>query len=149
MLDTDAMVIRPLELAQWPDALSLLSHAGLPTADLDANQIGEFLAIPGHRGILGLIGLQRFGPCALLRSLVINERARGCGLGARLVAAVEANAVAQRIEEFWLLTIDASAFFERLGYSIANRDAAPESIAATREFTDLCPDDAVLMTKRL
>ena len=147
--DTDLTIIRPLELDRWSDALTLLSNAGLPTADLEQNQIGEFLVVLGQGRVLGMIGLQCFGPCALLRSLVIDETVRGSGLGARLVADLEAKALAQDVQELWLLTIDANAFFERLGYRVANRESAPISIAASREFAELCPADAFLMTKRL
>jgi hypothetical protein len=36
----------------------------------------------------------------------------------------------------------------RRGYVVIGRDAVPDGIASTTEFTDLCPGDAVLMRKR-
>ncbi len=70
-------------------------------------------------------------------------------LGARLVAELELIARNEHIDELWLLTIDANPFFIRHGYIVAERDAAPETIRNTAEFSSLCPGDALLMHKRL
>lgn len=66
-----------------------------------------------------------------------------------LVSALEADALATEIDELWLLTLDKSEFFRRLGYALQDRDLAPEVIKATREFSGLCPSDAMLMSKVL
>ncbi len=55
----------------------------------------------------------------------------------------------QAVQEVWLLTIDADPFFEKLGYVVRTRDAAPDVIRGTAEFSSLCPGDAVLMSKEL
>jgi len=65
------------------------------------------------------------------------------------VAALESQAASQGIRELWLLTIDADAWFEKLGYGARQRDQAPEAITRTAEFASLCPGDAVLMQKTL
>jgi len=46
-----------------------------------------------------------------------------------------------------LLTLTASAFFKRRGFTTAERSSAPKQIAATREFSTLCPDSAEFMVK--
>jgi len=53
------------------------------------------------------------------------------------------------VDELWLLTIDADAFFVSLGYETRERSEAPEAIRNTEEFSGLCPEDAVLMSKQL
>ena len=62
---------------------------------------------------------------------------------------LEVTAAAKGVSELWLLTIDADPFFSQLGYAIVGRDAVPDAIASTAEFTDLCPGDAVLMQKTI
>jgi len=51
------------------------------------------------------------------------------------------------IAELWLLTIDADAFFATSGFSVRGRDDAPSAVRASQEFSSLCPDNAVLMSK--
>ena len=84
-----------------------------------------------------------------MRSLVVSRAARGSGVGAALVAALEAACWDRGIQELWLLTIDADSFFEKLGYAVRSRVVAPDAIRDTEEFSTLCPGDAVLMSKAL
>ena len=126
---------------------ALLAAEGLPTSDLT----GEVLALVAERdgAIVGAIGLEDYGNVGLLRSLVVASEGRGAGLGARLVSALEELASGAGMEQLWLLTIDADAWFEKHGYQATGREHAPAAIASTEEFSSLCPGDAVLMHKRL
>lgn len=125
----------------------LLSDAGLPVDDLSATHLA-FVGI-AEDDVVGVIGFENHGRVGLLRSLVVAEDARASGLGRELVAALEASAREQGIDEIWLLTIDADPFFAQLGYQIRGRSSAPPEIAGTAEFTALCPGDAFLMCKAL
>jgi len=127
--------------------IELLAAAGLPTADLTIERLA--LVASADDKMVGLIGLETFDSLGLLRSLVVSPEYRRTGLGDQLVAALEAHARALAITELWLLTIDADAYFERLGYERRKRSLAPADIAASDEFSSLCPDDAVLMSKPL
>jgi len=89
------------------------------------------------------------GSDALLRSLAVEEKARGRGCGKALVAALEQHAREHGARRITLLTTTAARFFGGLGYRGVARDAAPERIRATREFSALCPASAVCMTKDL
>ena len=141
--------IRAGSAAEFDAAVELLSQAGLPTEDLRADSLGGFLVASIDRSIVGLVGLERYGPIGLLRSLVVDPAFRAAGLGRVLVAALESQAASQGVSELWLLTIDADAWFEKLGYEARQRDQAPVAIAQTAEFASLCPGDAVLMQKTL
>lgn len=145
--------IRPAQANDWTSIRRLLEDAGLPADDLDAESLDGFLvacdpAAPAP-GVVGAIGLQAFGRTGLLRSLVVNAGSRGSGIGAELVAALEAQASTAGITDLWLLTIDAEVFFWKLNYRIVERDGAPDAIRATSEFTTLCPSSAHLMHKAL
>lgn len=139
------LTIRPAIAADLNSAKKLLQDANLPTADL----LSEHLAITAETDeeVLGIIGLESFGATALLRSLVVAPGARGSGIGPALVAALETACACDGVSEMWLLTIDADAFFKKIGYKVRDRVDAPEVIRKTKEFSALCPGDAVLMSK--
>ena len=141
------MRIRRATGKDLPQAKAMLAAAGLPVTDLAAEHLA-FAAVDGKR-IMGLIGFEPYGDIGLLRSLVIAEEARDEGLGRNLVAKLEAAARDDGVDELWLLTIDADAYFARLGYEVLERSDAPETIRGTAEFAGLCPGDATLMRKRL
>lgn len=141
--------IRPATRSDIATATRLLEAANLPVDDIGRKAPDAFLAAVVGDTLVGFIGLEQSGSVGLLRSLIIDPSFRGAGLGRVLVAALETHAGGQGISELWLLTIDADQWFTRLDYVVRERDDAPESIRKTEEFSGLCPDDAVLMSKAL
>jgi len=141
------LAIRPASAADLAASVDLLSKAGLPVADLSA----DLLAFVAEKNgvFYGVIGVESFAKTGLLRSLVVSEDARGGGVGAALVRALEVACLADAIEELWLLTIDADKFFAKLGFAARDRADAPDAIRSSAEFQGLCPQDAVLMSKIL
>ena len=127
-------------------ALELLRQAGLPTADLTSKHLA--LVAEDSSTTLGVIGLENFGSVGLLRSLVVHPSARARGVGGALAAALVRRAHELGIGELWLLTVDADAYFESLGFTPRNRDDAPDAIRRSEEFATLCPADAVLMSRK-
>jgi amino-acid N-acetyltransferase len=101
--------IRRATSEDLPQAKTLLSAAGLPIDDLTATHLA-FVGIAGS-DVVGVIGIENYGTVGLLRSLVVAEDARAAGLGRELVAALEASAHEQGVDEIWLLTTDADPFF--------------------------------------
>ena len=128
-------------------ARQLLSDAGLPIDDLTIERLA--LVAEQNGDVVGLIGIERFDGLGLLRSLVVSADHRRSGLGKALVAALEQLAIESNMAELWLLTIDADAWFARLGYETQERELAPAEIRETEEYSSLCPRDAVLMRKIL
>ena len=139
--------IRPARAADLAATVELLQVAKLPVADLTTDML-TFVA--EENGLFtGVIGLETFGETALLRSLVVTVDARGKGVAAALVGALEVLVLANGVRELWLLTIDADQYFQTLGYVTRDRSDAPRAIRSTEEFSGLCPSDAVLMSKKL
>jgi amino-acid N-acetyltransferase len=141
--------IRAGRTADIEPAISLLRAAGLPAADFSDRFVGNFLVACAGPSVVGSIALEPLADLGLLRSLVVDPDYRGGGLGRLLVGELEAHARRNGISELWLLTIDADRFFLGLGYGLQRREQAPDVIRRTREFSLLCPDDAILMKKRL
>lgn len=143
------MIIRPGASEDFATVTAWLRAAELPAADIDEAHMTNFLVAVIDDAPAGIVGLEQYENTGLLRSLVVDPAARSGGIGRRLVAALEANSKSLGVEELWLLTIDADAYFASLGYTIIERDAAPDSIRTTTEFSKLCPGDAALMMKKL
>lgn len=145
--------IRKAHAGDWPAIRALLLGAGLPVADLDAAALDRFLletqTLDGEENIAGAVGLEVNEDAGLLRSLVVDPSCRGTGCGSRLVTAIEGLARESGVGELWLLTIDASEFFAARSYVVVSRELAPPAIRDTAEFSRLCPDSAVLMTRKL
>jgi amino-acid N-acetyltransferase len=127
---------------------ALLEGAGLPTSDLAAAR-PEFLAIREDGNLVAAGALQRFGSCALLRSVVVSHDRRGMGLGGAMVLELERLAREARIERLILLTQTAADFFARRGYRVIERSAAPADMQQSEEFRSLCPSSATCMAKQL
>jgi amino-acid N-acetyltransferase len=141
--------LRRVTAADLDTVRSWLEAAGLPSADLCLSKLPLFLMVTEGARDVGAIGVEQFGAHGLLRSLVVAESARGLGAGSFLVTSLEAAARQSGIRELWLLTIDARAYFQQRGYTQRPREEAPASIRATGEYVDLCPADAVLMSKMI
>ncbi|WP_202839569.1 arsenic resistance N-acetyltransferase ArsN2 [Luteimonas saliphila] len=139
----------PIHDIDYDDAVArLLRDSGLPTADLPDVRV-RFLGAFDEARLLGCVALEECGGDALLRSLAVTPSARGAGLGAALLAAAERSASAQSRSVLYLLTTDAAAFFSAHGYASADRHRAPPGIAATAQFSGLCPASSHFMRKLL
>lgn len=141
------VAIRPATAEDLPAAVELLEQAKLPTDDLTPAHLA--LIAEDGLGLLGVIGVESYGQVALLRSLVVSPRARGKGVGRKLVAELQSAAMERGTQEFWLLTIDADDFFSTLGFIVRRREDAPVAIRDSAEFSSLCPGDAILMSKHV
>jgi amino-acid N-acetyltransferase len=130
-------------------ALALLQAQGLPVSDITDEHLEHFFFVGSDSAPTGLVGLEIYGSDALLRSLVVDENARGQGLGSALTDHAEQYAASRNVRTIYLLTTTAETFFRRLGYQRIDRREAPPEIKSTREFADLCPASSAFMFKRL
>ena len=142
-MNLDPVAITP-EHPQWLQFELALEGASLPRGDLeDADQ--AFFAFTTGGAPCAFGGVVLSGSEALLRSVVVMPDSRGFGVGAHVVAMLSRWASGQEAKRLWLLTTDADDFFKRQGFRQMDRTTAPKAIAATREFSALCPSSAVLM----
>ncbi len=127
----------------------LLASCGLPTAGLTGGLAPRFLGAFDGETLAGTVGLEIYGETGLLRSLAVDPRYRGGGLGGRLLAAAEACARAEGVAALYLLTMTAEPFFRSRGYRRVAREEAPPAIRGTSEFSSLCPQAAAFLVKEL
>ena len=153
-MSTERPPIPPVVPAIEPDLADvegLVAAAGLTLAGLAACvSDGTVIVCREHDGcLLGTAATERHGDVALLRSVAVHAPARGHGLGRALVERALADARDAGAREAWLLTETAEPFFAGLGWTRADRAAAPAAIRATLEFTSACPATAIAMRRPL
>lgn len=142
-----AHAVHPIDVT--PAAEALLAANALPVSDLRGDPPVVLFGAGADDRLDGVVGLELHGTVALLRSLAVDADARRGGLGMALVAHAEQQAAAHGAQAVYLLTTTAAAFFARLGYRDADRGHAPAAIAATRQFSGLCPASSAFMVKHL
>ena len=142
------MRIRPATTGDLPAVEQLLVTTGLPVDGVDEN-FRDFIVAEEENEIAGVIGLERYGPTALLRSAAVAPDSRGTGIGGRLVETILERAVAHGVREVYLLTTTAADYFPRFGFTETPRSNAPEQLRASREFQGACPATAILMMRSL
>jgi amino-acid N-acetyltransferase len=124
-----------------------LVRAKLPVDDLELDG-AQYFTLASDEYPLVFCGLVHYGQTGFLRSLVVAEKARGRSKGSTMLTAVLHYARTTGIRDVWLLTTDAESFFLRHGFEAVARGHAPPEIAATRQYSALCPDTARLMRHR-
>lgn len=145
-----AVSIRPAESGDRDAIAALLSATNLVALDETAQFGPQYAVAINADGILvGVAGYERHGSDILLRSVAVSERWRSTGIGARLTADRLAHAKSQGCESAYLLTDAARRYWERHGFSVMDRTAAPESITRSHEWSAACPVSATAMCRRL
>lgn len=128
--------------------ISLLQSEKLPFEDLPAVLENFYLALESNR-VIGVIGLEKYNDCGLLRSMVVDKQFRNKNVAAKLIDQLELEAGSLGIDSIYLFTETASSYFERKGYKKIERTDVPDPIKASTEFSSVCPVSAIVMRKSL
>jgi len=131
-----------------PDVEALLRDAGLPLVGVPAAVRTGVVAREGD-ALVGTAALEQYGAAALLRSVAVRTSDQGTGIGRALVSSIEDLARDMDIQELFLLTETAGAWFARLGYVPVARSSLPASILASDEVTVACSESAVTMRRTI
>ncbi len=142
------MVIQEIESNNRKIATRLLETFKLPTDDLNSSMVTLFGAFENDE-LCGCIGFEQFGVLGLLRSLAVDKRHQGKGIGISLVRFLEEHLAKKGVHQLFLLTETAEVFFKNREYQSMDRLDAPEALKASAEFSKLCPDSALLLMKKL
>lgn len=140
-------VIEPVSVLD--EIVPLLTTCGLDASDLSTTALPDFFGVRESGALVALVGVERWGPVGLLRSLAVLPALRGRGIGQQLLAHGEAVARHKGVKTLYLLTTTAAALFARQGYAAAARAAAPEVVRNTPQFAGLCPASSAFMMKIL
>ncbi|MEK7867317.1 MAG: GNAT family N-acetyltransferase [Planctomycetota bacterium] len=140
--------VRQAFAADWPSIAGLLSRAGLPLPSPSDPPV-EFVVAARDGAIVACAGWERHGGFALLRSVAVDEAERRRGTGRALVERVLAEIAERGVGEVALVTMSASAFFARLGFTAIPRSETPESLQASPEFSMHCCGNGTWMRATL
>lgn len=127
---------------------SLLKASDLPADDLDFK---KDLLVGYYEGdaLMGTGGLEIYGPYALLRSLSVKLGIRGKAVGTTITEYLLQEAKKKNLKGIYLLTETAHGFFLKKGFKDVARDAVPEEVKRSAEFSKLCPESAAVMCLEL
>ena len=142
------VTVRTALTPDLPAIRALLSNAGLPLDGVgEAFEHGVVADAGGE--VVGAAAIEQYGSDGLLRSVVVSPPLRGTGVGRALVPAAETLAQDLGIRAMYLLTETAADWFGGLGYTVLDREVAPDGIAGSWEFRFACVERGVLMWRTL
>jgi amino-acid N-acetyltransferase len=149
--------LRPAESRDREDVEELLAGNDLPIADLDSAYSSLFVCESAAGERVGVGGLEVGGEgerqiehdAGLLRSVAVEESARGAGYGTAICERLLDRARTADLDAVFLLTTTAEEFFADLGFERVQRNQVPDSIRSSTEFSDLCPASATCMKRDL
>ncbi|MBT1688462.1 arsenic resistance N-acetyltransferase ArsN2 [Dawidia soli] len=123
---------------------ALLRASGLPADDLDYTRD---LLVGYYEGdqLVGTGALEVYGAYALLRSLSVKLGIRGQAVGSNITEYLLAEARNRRLAGIYLLTERARGFFLKKGFTDVTREAVPDAVKASSEFSYVCGATAVVM----
>jgi N-acetylglutamate synthase-like GNAT family acetyltransferase len=127
-------------------ALALLRDARLPEQGV-TEHFANFFVVRDEGRVAGVCGLELHGSHGLLRSLAVDPRYRGEGLGAALVEDALTCARELGLAEVYLLTTTARDYFLGRGFVLCTREDAPPAIQQSWEFRLGCPQDSTFMKR--
>ena len=139
-----ALIIDSARDAELPAVLTLLEQAGLPPDGL-SDHMATTLVTRDMNRIVGSAALELYGNAALLRSVAVDQRWRGQGLGQQLTGAALDLARQHDVDMVYLLTETATDFFPRFGFQPIERSAVAEVVQRSVEFTSACPTSAAVL----
>ena len=99
--------------------------------------------------IVGVIGVEVYGPIGLFRSLCIDEGYRNRGIAKMLNEKLLAYARTRKIERLYLFTLYAEKFASKLGFRKIDKKRVPKRIRLTWQFRKslLYPSVSFMMKK--
>jgi len=142
------IVLRPAQPEDLPAVLALLESAVLPREGV-AEWLAHFAVAERGGRLVGVAGLEVYGPDALLRSVAVADDWQGRGIGASLTDEVLNGARRDGVGTVYLLTETAEHYFPRHGFHRIGREEVPAAVQASVEFRELCPVSSTVMAKSL
>jgi amino-acid N-acetyltransferase len=135
--------IRPAQLDDQKIIRSLLSGFKLPLDGLDETKLWVLELSNGE--VVGVAGLEEYDKQGLLRSVAVIKSIHNQDYGTSLANYVIGEAKKSQVQNLFLLTTTAPAFFKKLGFKEESREKVAGSITNSVEFRSACPKSAILM----
>lgn len=98
-----------------PRIAELIAAAHLPPLFIEEHLDG-FIAAQRDDDLIGCGGVEIYGDCAVIRSVVVDESGRGLGLGGRLAELLMQKGRDAGASDLYLFTADALPFWQHYGF---------------------------------
>lgn len=129
----DAIHYRRAGEADIPDIAAMVEIADLPPLFIE-DWLGGFVVADFRGQMAGCGGLEMYGGSGVLRSIVIDERARGLGLGRTMSELLIEDGRRSGATDMYLFTVEAYPFWRRLGFADQPLPAWNESPRACWQY---------------
>ena len=116
-----------------PAMAQLIVAGHLPPFFID-EWLGGFVVAEQDGVIVACGGAEIYGSHAVLRSIVVDEAARGLSLGRKLAELLEEDAVLAGATDIYLFTADAHEFWQHLGFEDVTLDDWAEEPRASWQW---------------
>jgi len=140
---------REARTSDLESVLRLIEACQLPIEGITAHFPTSYLVVDSDQGLVGVAGVERYEAVGLLRSVAVAPGVQSEGVGGLLVKAAVTIAVKEKFSALYLLTTDADSYFSRFGFQVIGRADVHPSIAMSEEFSQICPEPAVVMRLEL
>ncbi len=139
----EACVYRRGRSGDEPRFAQLIIAGELPPMFIEEFVEG-FVAAEHDGAVIGCGGLEVYGDCGVIRSVVVEERARELRIGERIAALLMDDARAAGITSLYLFTMHARPFWRRLGFVDTPLDAwkGPPRVSWQYQFISRHPEAA-------
>jgi N-acetylglutamate synthase-like GNAT family acetyltransferase len=138
----------PIAPVEYNQLAGLLADNNLLAGDLNGENKHFYAFVDGAGWRVGVGGLEVYGDSAILRSFLTVNAHRGQGLGGHMLEELVSAARSLGIKRLFLFTQDAAGFFEKQGFKVTERLAAPLPIKASRQFAEHC-SNATFMSRSI
>lgn len=137
------MTIRKAGPENYNSILTLLEAAGLPTAGVPESPENFLLAECGD--IVGVIGMEKAGQSALIRSLAVKTGFRSRGIGTALLNASLKAVRGEGCREAYTLTATAEKYLAKRGFIKIDRSGIPAELIENSGLNTACPSCSTCM----
>jgi amino-acid N-acetyltransferase len=107
-----------------PELARVIMEAKLPPFFIE-EFVGGFVFAEKDGRMIAAGGMEVYESCGFLRSIAVDEAARGLGLGRKIADLLHEDARASGLEQLYLYTQDAYMFWKHVGYADVPFDSWP------------------------
>lgn len=137
-------IIRRTKLADFKAIHELLTANHLTCAGVDP-ATGDYFAAKSGELIVGVIGFEKYGSSALVRSFAVRSEFRQGGIGAALVRYVLDRLTTEGISSIYLLTNTIEKYMVRFGFGKISRQDIPSTVLESSALGSTCPAGSTCM----
>lgn len=130
-------------------ASALLISSKLVPEGLEKDQLTFFCQFDEKKNVIGLIGVELYGDCCLLRSLAVREDQRNQGIARSLIKEALKFAYDMKSFDVYLITETIGDTMERYGFIDVARESVPPDLLESPFFNGICPCSCRLMHKNI